>query len=102
MIISTIFSATMLILLGILAKKMKPCFIKKINPLEMGGYFFSGWLHVSAAITIWTNPLGGSITLLVGTIFIIFISLAYFKILHDKSNEKDRKRLLVKGGDEME
>ena len=51
----------------------------------MGGYFFSGWLHVSAAITILTkSSLGGGLTLLVGTFLIIFTSLGYFKILHDK------------------
>lgn len=29
---------------AMLTRKMKPCLLKKVNPLEMGGYFIAGWV----------------------------------------------------------
>jgi hypothetical protein len=39
-----IFCAFVLLGFGILTRKMKPCLVKKVNPLEMGGYFLAGWV----------------------------------------------------------
>ena len=37
-----IICAVLLLGFGTLTRKMKPCLVKKVNPLEMGGYFLAG------------------------------------------------------------
>jgi hypothetical protein len=36
------FCAVVLFLMGIMTRLMKPCLVKKVNPLEMGGYILAG------------------------------------------------------------
>lgn len=80
-----IFNAFILLGFGILTRKMKPCLIKKVNPLEMGGYFLAGWIHVSALVTqASNNTLAGWVCMILGFIIILMISLGFFKIVHDK------------------
>jgi len=31
---------------AILTRKMKPCKVKRINPLEMGWYFLAAWVRI--------------------------------------------------------
>jgi len=76
-------SAFILFIFGILTRKMKPCMIKIINPLEMGGYFAAGWMNVSGIICNYTSPLGGWISLGVGLLIIGTISLTFWKMLID-------------------
>lgn len=44
-IYQSVASAFILLGFGILARMMKPCLIKKFNPLEMGGYLLAGWVR---------------------------------------------------------
>jgi len=68
---------------GILTRKMKPCLVKIINPLEMGGYYAAGWMHISAIVCNYTSPTIGWVVMGCGFLIILLISLGYWKILHD-------------------
>lgn len=97
--------AFILFLFGFLTKKMKPCLIKIINPLEMGGYYAAGWAHISGIICKFTNPTGGWIALGCGLFIIALISIGFFKILLDLQKDAKRKKkvkIINDDGEEIE
>lgn len=77
---------------GILTRKMKPCLVKIINPLEMGGYYAAGWMHISAIVTIYSEPLYGYIVLGCGLLIIFLVSFGFWKILRDLQKDNKRKK----------
>ncbi|EAR95963.2 transmembrane protein, putative (macronuclear) [Tetrahymena thermophila SB210] len=88
------FSTILLLLFAFLTNKMKPCLLKKVNPLDMGGYFLCGWFHLSALIVTATeNTTIAWIVLAVGAFLICLLSLFNWKIIHDKDLAEREKRL---------
>lgn len=66
--------------------------VKVINPLEMGGYYAAGWMHISGIICRYSSSLYGWIALGCGLLIISMISLGFWKILHDLQKDAKRKK----------
>jgi hypothetical protein len=83
---------------------MKPCLVKKINPLDVGGYFLCGWMHFCAIIAVvmeaWIIPI---IIMGVGAFFIACLAFFNWKIIHDvDKKELEERRKAQKAKEELE
>lgn len=98
-------SAIIMFLFGTLSKKMKPCLVKKINPLEMGGYYCAGWMMVCGIIAKHSSGLLGFILMFVGILIILVVCLSLWYILRELGKNVTRKKMLKKineNGEEVE
>jgi len=90
---------------GVLTRKMKPCIVKIMNPLEMGGYYAAGWMHISGIVCIYTNSTIAWAVLGAGFFIIFLISFGFWMILHDlQKDSKRRKKIKItnENGEEEE
>merc|ERR1719282_2100784 len=76
-------SAIIMFLFGTLSKKMKPCLVKKINPLEMAGYYCAGWMMICGIICNYSEPIYGWIAMAVGIIIILSVAISLWIILNE-------------------
>lgn len=98
-------SAIVMFLFGTLSKKMKPCLVKKVNPLEMAGFYCAGWMMVCGIICNHTKPLYGWIAMIVGILLILGVSFSLWIILNELGrNVKRTKKIkrIDENGEEIE